>query len=239
MVKDCIKRAQIILSDEEELDFAIVKAAGSYDEALDFLTKKPLTSGIYFLDIEIGKKLDEQNGLDLGEIIKKQDPKAQLIFVTSHQDMAFLTFQRRLGASNFIVKNGNADDLRRNVTYSLEQAVDAIAKYRYIQKNTFSYRFGHDVRNMSMGDVVYVETTPVPHKLRLVKTTGWAEFIGKLKELPQKYPALVQVSESCVINPANVKEVDLKEKKLTFITGDIRYFSTRNSRKVRQLFQER
>ncbi|MDD6719460.1 MAG: LytTR family transcriptional regulator DNA-binding domain-containing protein [Lactobacillus porci] len=60
-----------------------------------------------------------------------------------------------------------------------------------------------------------------------------------MKELPQKYPALVQVSESCVINPANVKEVDLKEKKLTFITGDVRYFSTRNSRKVRQLFQER
>lgn len=152
---------------------------------------------------------------------------------------AFLTFQRRLGASNFIVKNGNADDLRRDVTYSLEQAVDAIAKYRYIQKNTFSYGFGHDVRNMSMGDVVYVETTPVPHKLRLVKTTGWAEFIGKLKELPEKYPALVQVSESCVINPANVKEVDLKEKKLTFITGDVQYFSVRNSRKVRQLFQER
>ena len=62
-------------------------------------------------------------------------------------------------------------------------------------------------------------------------------FIGSLKDIPTRYSQLVQISQSCVINPHNVQNIDLKEKKIIFINGDIEYFSVRNTRKVKTLFK--
>lgn len=204
---------------------------------MSFISNNDINSGIYFLDIEIGEKINEENGLDLGELIKKKDKKAQLIFVTSHKNMAVLTFERKLGAVNFIVKTNNVERFQEDITYSIESAIEAINKFDYIQRNTFTYKFGHDIRNINMNDVVCIRTTSIAHKLYLMKTTGWAEFIGTLKNISLKYKNLVQISESCIINPNNVEKVNLKDKSVTFINGEIEYFSVRNTKKVRTVFK--
>lgn len=203
---------------------------------MSFISNTDINSGIYFLDIEIGEKINEKNGLDLGELIKKRDKKAQLVFITSHKNMAFLTFERKLGAVNFIVKTGNVERLQKDITYSIENAIDAIDKFDYIQRNTFTYKFGHDIRRISMNDVICIRTTDVAHKLYLMKTTGWAEFIGTLKSISLKYSSLVKISESCIINPNNVERVSLKDRSITFVNGEIEYFSVRNTKKVKTVF---
>ena len=43
--------------------------------------------------------------------------------------------------------------------------------------------------------------------------------------------------QSYINNPHNVQNIDLKEKKIIFINGDIEYFSVRNTRKVKTLFK--
>ena len=219
------------------MEFDVIKNASSYEEATSYIENTHISAGIYFLDIEIGKKLHEKNGIDLGEVIKEKDEKSQLIFITSHEDMAFLTFERRLGAIDFIVKSSDLDKTRARILYAIENAIDKISKFDYIKRNTFSYRFGQEIKNISLDDVIYITTTNVGHKLQLVKKTGWAEFIGSLKDIPTKYSQLVQISQSCVINPHNVQNIDLKEKKIIFINGDIEYFSVRNTRKVKTLFK--
>ena len=145
--------------------------------------------------------------------------------------------ERRLGAIDFIVKSSELDKTRARILYAIENAIDKISKFDYIKRNTFSYRFGQEIKNISLDDVIYITTTNVGHKLQLVKKTGWAEFIGSLKDIPTRYSQLVQISQSCVINPHNVQNIDLKEKKIIFINGDIEYFSVRNTRKVKTLFK--
>lgn len=239
ILKECIRKSSIILSDEDKLVFDIVKTVNNYDDAINFIEKVSFKSGIYFLDIEIGKKLYEKNGLDLAEVIKKRDKNAQLIFITSHQDMAFLTFKRKLGAVDFIIKNGNIDDLQKDVNYALQSAIEAISNADFIKKNTFSYKFGQEVRNINLGDVIYITTTSVGHKLKLMKTTGWGYFIGNLKEIPEKYGSLVQISQSCVINPENVDRVNFREKKIGFVNGESQYYSVRNTHKIHKLFRNK
>lgn len=239
ILKECIRKSSIILSDEDKLEFDIVKTVNNYDDAINFIEKVSFKSGIYFLDIEIGKKLYEKNGLDLAEIIKKRDKNAQLIFITSHQDMAFLTFKRKLGAVDFIIKNGNVGDLQKDVNYALQSATKAISNADFIKKNTFSYKFGQEVRNINLGDVIYITTTSVGHKLKLMKTTGWGYFIGNLKEIPEKYGSLVQISQSCVINPENVDRVNFREKKIGFVNGESQYYSVRNTHKMHKLFKNK
>lgn len=239
ILKECIRKSSIILSDEDKLEFDIIKTVNAYNDAMNFIEASSPQSGIYFLDIEIGKKLYEKNGLDLAEAIKQKDKNAQLIFITSHQDMAFLTFKRKLGAVGFIVKNGDKVDLQKDINYALQNATQAISNADLIKKNIFSYKFGQEVRNIKLSDVIYITTTSVGHKLRVVKTTGWGDFIGKLKEIPEKYESLVQISQSCVINPENIDKVSFREKKIYFVNGDVQYFSVRNTHKMHTLFDKK
>lgn len=239
ILKECIRKSSIILSDEDKLEFDIIKTVNAYNDAMNFIEASSPQSGIYFLDIEIGKKLYEKNGLDLAETIKQKDKNAQLIFITSHQDMAFLTFKRKLGAVDFIVKNGDKVDLQKDINYALQNATQAISNADLIKKNIFSYKFGQEVRNIKLSNVIYITTTSVGHKLRVVKTTGWGDFIGKLKEIPEKYESLVQISQSCVINPENIDKVSFREKKIYFVNGDVQYFSVRNTHKMHTLFDKK
>lgn len=239
ILKECIRKSSIILSDEDKLEFDIIKTVNAYNDAMNFIEASSPQSGIYFLDIEIGKKLYEKNGLDLAEAIKQKDKNAQLIFITSHQDMAFLTFKRKLGAVDFIVKNGDKVDLQKDINYALQNATQAISNADLIKKNIFSYKFGQEVRNIKLSNVIYITTTSVGHKLRVVKTTGWGDFIGKLKEIPEKYESLVQISQSCVINPENIDKVSFREKKIYFVNGDVQYFSVRNTHKMHTLFDKK
>lgn len=153
--------------------------------------------------------------------------------------MAFLTFKRKLGAVDFIVKNGDKVDLQKDINYALQNATQAISNADLIKKNIFSYKFGQEVRNIKLSDVIYITTTSVGHKLRVVKTTGWGDFIGKLKEIPEKYESLVQISQSCVINPENIDKVSFREKKIYFVNGDVQYFSVRNTHKMHTLFDKK
>ena len=58
-----------------------------------------------------------------------------MIFITSHEDMAFLTFERRLGAIDFIVKSSDLDKTRARILYAIENAIDKISKFDYIKRN--------------------------------------------------------------------------------------------------------
>ena len=48
--------------------------------------------------------------------------------------MAFLTFERRLGAIDFIVKSSDLDKTRARILYAIENAIDKISKFDYIKR---------------------------------------------------------------------------------------------------------
>jgi two-component system, LytTR family, response regulator AgrA len=93
-VTDTLKRAEQILSDEEKVRFDLA-SQNNYQDAKDYLLSHPVDGGIYFLDVELGQEVDADNGFDLAELIKKQDDRAQIIFLTSHADLSIITYRRR------------------------------------------------------------------------------------------------------------------------------------------------
>ena len=61
-------------------------------------------TGLYFLDIDLRA---EKNGIELAEEIRKYDPRGYIVFVTTHSEMAYLTFQYKVEAMDFIIKDKN------------------------------------------------------------------------------------------------------------------------------------
>lgn len=58
-------------------------------------------TGLFFLDIDLKSDI---NGLELAQRIRKIQPRCFIIFITSHSEMSFLTFQYKLEALDFIIK---------------------------------------------------------------------------------------------------------------------------------------
>lgn len=237
LIKDIVLKAGIILSDEEKIEFSI-QTANTYQAAVKYLRNTKISGGIYFLDVELGKEVDHDSGFDIAELIKKRDQKAQIIFVTSHADLSIFTYQRRLGPVDYIVKTDEMDKFKRRLVQTIEVALKHIAQFNYMKKLTFSYRIGRIVRNMNIDDIMYITTTPVPHKLLLIKNIGEAQFLGSLHKYAEENPLLTMISQSCLVNPKNIRSIDFKKRLVEFANGDVREYARSYSKTMRKLLND-
>lgn len=228
--------AGMILADSR-IDFSI-ESATSYDEAIGYLSENNLDGGIYFLDIELGGNTEYDTGFDLAEFIKERDNRAQVIFITSHDDLSLVTFERRLGPVDYIVKSSDSDKLRRRIVNTIEVAINNLEKDNYMKELTFSYKVGRQIINVNLDDVIYITTTSVPHKLLLVETIGRAQFIGSIQDYLEKNPLLEKISQSCIANPKNIKLIDLPHRKVVFINDHVERFSRTSVKDMAQLVKK-
>lgn len=114
------------------IDFEISYAA-NYEEALKYLHNHKPNRGVYFLEVDLGEGLEHHNGIDLGEIIRKQDKNGELIYF-SHANLAFQTYQRRLDARDYILKSFDIDEIERHLFNSTMKAVNQIYEDRIVNK---------------------------------------------------------------------------------------------------------
>lgn len=212
-----------------------VSAMGFPQEALAYSADRQVQQGIYFLDIEFAKS--EMDGLDLAEKLLHSDPQGQVIFVTTHSELALQTFQRRIGTLDYIVKNADLDSLQERVVATLRLAMEKSTQLNLIKKQTFTYKVGRQLRNINTDDVYYVATMPFPHKLQLVAKNLRAEFVGNLKQLDQECDFLLKISQSCLVNPKNIAEIDLRARTISLVDGERLKYARSCSRQLRQLKQ--
>ena len=85
----------------ENLDMQIVLASSDPDEILEGM-KASSNMGVFFLDIDLKSRI---NGLTLAQEIRKLQPRCFIIFITSHSEMGFLTFQYKVEPLDFIIKS--------------------------------------------------------------------------------------------------------------------------------------
>lgn len=228
-----VDNAQEFLTDQEKVEFQITPS-DNYVDAIEKLKKLKVKGGIYFLDIELEKDKEDDLGFDLAEIIKKQDQKAQVIFVTSYDDLSIITYRRRLGPIDYIVKTRDFNKLKQRIIATIEIAIDNLHKFNLKKKLTFSYKIGRRIFNVNMDDVIYVSTTATPHKLLLVETNEIAQFLGSINQYAQENPMLENINQSCLANPKNIKSIDLHSHRVLFVNGDVEDFSRNNNKRMRE-----
>ena len=84
--------------------------------------------GLFFLDIDLKSDI---NGLALAQRIRKLQPRCFIIFITSHSEMGFLTFEYKVEALDFILKD-NASRIKSKIHECLLNVND---KYTSINNN--------------------------------------------------------------------------------------------------------
>ncbi|MGM0214738.1 LytR/AlgR family response regulator transcription factor [Enterococcus sp. AZ109] len=197
-----------------ELDAIIALSTDKPMYILDYLKQNRDTTGIYFLDIDLGNEMD---GLTLAKEIRKYDTLGKIIFITTHDEMVPLTFKYKVEALDFIVK-----DSVESVQNAITECLDTVFAKQMIQpekRQQYLIRAGKSERYVNYKDILFFETSPKPHVLNVYTATGRISFYGAIKETADLGDNFERVHKSYVVNLDNVRSIDKEELELTMING--------------------
>lgn len=169
---------------------------------------------IYFLDIEI--KQDTRKGLDVAREIRKRDSQGIIVFITTHAELAPISYQYMVSALTFIDKNAPLEQRQRVLTDCLvhykERNGHIAADDYFIVENAYT------TVKVPFASVEYVMTDE-PHRLQLVTTEQFIQFYGALKDIEQLDTRLLRCHKSYVVNTMQLQAFHVKQQRVQLKSG--------------------
>ncbi|MBD5516772.1 MAG: response regulator transcription factor [Lachnospiraceae bacterium] len=207
----------------EELDMQLVLDTADPYELLEAV-KTSQNTGIYFLDIDLNC---DMNGMKLAQQIRKFDPRCFIIFITAHSELSYMTFQYRVEAMDFVLKDNPAEakvKIRECLLHAWERHTLQTNKVR----KTYTIEIGERKISVDYQDILFFETSSNIHKVVLHAKDRQIEFTGTMKDLENTLDdSFVRCHRSFLANRNNIKEVDTKNRIIYFVNGESCLMSTR------------
>lgn len=214
-----------------DYDMELIFATTDPDDIFQYLKKNSLTNCLFFLDIDLGTELD---GIDIAQQIRRDNAFAQIVFITSHQELAIKTLQKQISPLNYIVKDSQTEKNQiQKVLNSCHQQtfIDRLPNQRHL-----SFLIGSRSIRVAISTIYFIETSPTPHKIILYGEDIMYEFYGKMDDLTDEYPELLRVHKSFLINPQQIKSIDYKSRTILFPEEYSCNFSLVKSKLLKNLF---
>ena len=207
----------------EELDMQLSLDTGDPYMLLEKV-KTSRNTGIYFLDIDLNSNM---NGMKLAQQIRLYDPRGFIIFITAHSELSYMTFQYRVEAMDFVLKDNPAEakvKLRECLLNAMERHTLQTNKTHKV----YTLEVGGRKISVDYEDILFFETSSNIHKVILHAKDRQIEFPGALKELTGVLDGnFVRCHRAFLVNKNNIKEVDTKNRIIHFANGETCLMSTR------------
>lgn len=201
-----------------DFDMELTLATGQAQTLLDYVETNSDLEGLYFLDIEYpGQDL---NGLALATRIREADVNARIVFVSTHSEMAFLTFERRIEPLDFIVKDLGQETVKAKVETDIRVAYERYTKQAVTSRAMFSYSKGGQLFNVPLDQVLFIETGAVRNKLVLHLTDRIVQYNGKISDETVAHPELFRVHKSFLVNLQMLVRIDKQHQLGYFENGE-------------------
>jgi two-component system response regulator AgrA len=212
----------------ENFDMKIALATRNPEDIIKYVSKNDI-SGLYFLDVDLKHNI---NGIKLASKIRKYDPRGFIVFITTHGEMAPLTFKYKVEAMDYIIKDSD-ENLKDNIRKCI---IDANTKYsgtlNKLQKN-FSMKINGRIVNVEFRKILFFETSSKVHKIALHATDRQVEFYAKMKDIEDKLDGrFFRCHRSYLVNKDNIKEIDSKKKLAYMVNGEKCLISVRTLKKL-------
>ena len=207
----------------EELDMQLKLDTPNPYELLETV-KTSQKTGIYFLDIDL--KCD-MNGMKLAQQIRLYDPRCFIIFVTSHSELSYMTFQYRVEAMDFVLKD-NPAEAKVKIRECLLNALERYTLQTNKTHKVYTIEIGDRRISVDYNDILFFETSSNIHKVILHAKDRQIEFSSTIKELEKILDdTFVRCHRSFLVNKSNIQEIDTKNRIIYFINGETCLMSTR------------
>ena len=194
-----------------DYDMELVLVTTDPHDVLLYHHKANLTNCLFFLDIDLGKNL---TGIDVAQLLRKENEFAKIVFITSHQELALETLKRQIAPLDYIVKDGKTEkqQIENILKICNEQTViNHKSNLRHV-----SFAIGSRNFKIDLASIYFLETSVTAHKVILYGENMMYELYGKMNELEKEYPELLRVHRSFLINTNQIRSVDFKTRRIVF-----------------------
>ena len=197
----------------------IVMTETKPDRVLEYIKNNESPSA-YFIDIELDTAI---NGIDIARLIRNKDASSYIVFITAHQEFAFLTFKYKLQVMDYIVKPIRLEDIRDCL-----QTMHQSEEMKRTERNGENYgnyileiKSGWKQYRIDIRDIIYIEV--IKNKIMIHKEKGQISFFSTLKGIRDKLCCIDSDSfrvchKSYLVNMKKVKQIDRME--LIMSNGD-------------------
>ena len=207
----------------EELDMKLVLDTGDPYTLLEKV-KTSQNTGIYFLDIDLNS---DMNGMKLAQQIRLFDPRGFIVFITAHSELSYMTFQYRVEAMDFVLKD-NPAEMKVKLRECLLKAMERYTLQTNKTHKVYTIEAGGRKISVDYDDILFFETSGNIHKVILHAKDRQIEFFSTIKELTNTLGGdFVRCHRSFLVNKKNIKEVDTKKRIIHFANGETCLMSTR------------
>lgn len=208
----------------EEVDFEIACVSANPHDILD-AAKETEDVGIYFLDIDLGT---DMNGLELAKALRECDPRGFIVFITTHSEMSYMTFLYKLEAMDYILKDGNDEEISKRVYQCMLNANERFSSANNRVQDIFNVKVNDRQYSIAYDEIMFFETSPNVHKVVLHSKNRVMEFYGKIKELEESLDErFYRCHRSFLVNKENIKEINFDEKIIYMENGEECLMSSR------------
>lgn len=168
--------------------------------------------GIYFLDIKLNASID---GIELASRIRQYDSAGTIVFVTTHDEMLPFTFQYKVEAMDYIIKD-TPNRLQSRLRECLKSIVHKYATVSNSLSPIFSVKVGALYMYIRYKDILFFETAAIRHQVIIHTVDGSSQFYGSLIQLEKqmgKY--FFRCHRSYLINIEHIVYLDSAKHKIT------------------------
>ncbi len=212
----------------EELDMELVLDTGNPYALLE-KARGSQNTGIYFLDINLGS---DMNGMKLAQQIRLLDPRGFIIFITAHSELSFMTFQYRVEAMDFVLKD-NPAEAELKIRECLLNAMERYTLQTNKMHKVYTVQAGGRKITVDYDDILFFETSSNIHKVILHAKDRQIEFPSTMKALSCTLDNnFVRCHRSFLVNKNNIKETDAKKRTIYFTNGETCLMSTRMMKRL-------
>ena len=192
------------------------------------------SDSIYFLDVNlIGSAL---NGFELGKEIRRRDPRGVIIFITTFEELAFETFNYRLEAMDYIVKD-QPEKIAERIASCLASIMEReLAKPNLAkEEELLVVKFGDEIIRLLVSEIIFIETSNRSHMVIIHTKTQTIEVVDNLKKMEEVLSTqFIRSHRSFLVNLAYITRYNLKQNILELTTGQ----TCLVSRKMKKILKE-
>jgi len=217
----------------EDLALEIVLITANPMDILNYLEENPKTIGLYFLDVDLGH---EVTGIGLATKIREIDDLGKIVFVTTHGELSYLTFMYKVEALDYIVKD-NPGGIRQRVRDCIKIAYERYLNDKNPEKKIYRVKVGDRVLAIDRDEIMFIESSDVPHMLILHLDNSQIEYYGSLKEVEEALPMFYRCHKSYVVNPRNIKEIYKSTNEVEMVNEEICLVSVRKMKGLTGLIE--
>lgn len=200
----------------EDLEMKLRIASKDPHEILNYLENNKINKSLYFLDIDLQTDI---NGIELAAKIRERDMTSKIVFITTHAELVFLTFKYQVEALDFILKDF-PDEIQGRITKAIDLCNEQFKKKETDNEEYYQVKTADHIRSIKVKDILFFESSSVPHKVIIHLVNGQFEFYSTIKDIAHENKAFFRCYKSYVVNTNNIEAINRHTREITMTNGE-------------------